>query len=150
VSPLKPAVVRFYFDADLLGLGKLLSPQRSDFTYPGDLGGTIKKRPRPPCPITDPATKDPEWIPVVARLGWVIVTRDRRIQERPAEIAAVRDSGAKMVNLASADAGTTWAQLEVFMTQWRRIEALAERPGPFIFSANRTSFRELSLTRPSV
>lgn len=146
MSPLKAAVVRFYFDADLLGLGKLLSPQRSDFTYPGDPGGIIKKRPRPPCLITDPATKDPEWIPVVASQGWVIVTRDRRIQERPNEIAAVRDSGAKMINLASADAGTTWAQLEVLMTQWRRIEALADRPGPFVYSVSRTSFREVPLT----
>ncbi len=145
VSPPKPAVVRFYFDADLLGLGKLLSPQRADFTYPGDPGGLIRKRLRPPCQVADPATKDLDWIPVAARAGWVIVTRDRRIQDRPAELAAVRDFGAKMVNLASADAGTTWAQLEVFMSQWRRIEDLADRPGPFIYSVGRTSFRELPL-----
>lgn len=88
MSPPKHAVVRFYFDADLLGLGKLLSPQRADFTYPGDSGGLIKKQVRPPCQVANPATKDLDWIPVVARAGWVIVTRDRRIQDRPAEPCA--------------------------------------------------------------
>jgi hypothetical protein len=35
---------------------------------------------------------------------------------------AVRSFKARMVALASADAKTTWDQLEVFMTQWREIE----------------------------
>lgn len=141
----RPATVRFYFDADVLGLARLLCQQRADFTFVGDPGARIKKRDRPPCPVASSATKDSEWIPVVAELGWLVITRDRRIQERTAEIEAVRTYGAKMVNLASPDAGTTWAQLEVFMLQWRRIEALADQPGPFIYSASRSSFRRLEL-----
>jgi hypothetical protein len=35
-----------------------------------------------------------------------------------------------------------WAQLELFMTQWRRIEACFDEPGPFIYSATRTTFRQ--------
>jgi hypothetical protein len=42
-----------------------------------------------------------------------------------AEIAAVRDNGARMVALAGREAIGTWAQLEVLLTQWRRVEALA-------------------------
>lgn len=141
----RPATVRFYFDADVLGLARLLCQQRSDFTFVGDPGARVKKRDRPPCPVASSATKDSEWIPVIAKLGWVIITRDRRIQEHTAEIDAVRAYGAKMVNLASADAGTIWAQLEVFMLQWRRIEALADQPGPFIYSASRSNFRRLEL-----
>jgi hypothetical protein len=34
----RPAAVRFYIDADLLGLGKLLGTLRNDVTYPGDPG----------------------------------------------------------------------------------------------------------------
>lgn len=98
MTSLKPATVRFYFDADVLGLAKLLARERDDFTYPGDPGGRIKKRSRPPCPITTPAAKDSEWIPVVSRLGWVVVTRDRHIQDNRAEIEAVRTYGTKMVN----------------------------------------------------
>lgn len=134
----RPAAVRFYFDADVLGLAKLLCRERSDFTFPGDPGARVKRRLRPACPITDPATKDHVWIPEVAAQGWLIITRDRRIQEKRAEINAVRDHGAKMVNLASADASSTWSQMEMFMTRWRDIEALTEEPGPFIYMLSRT------------
>jgi hypothetical protein len=146
VSRAKPATVRLYFDADLLGLANLLCRERSDFTYPGDPGGRIKKRERPPCPIKTPAAPDSEWIPTVAKLGWLIITRDRHIQDNRAEIETVRIYGAKVVNLASEDASTTWTQLEVFMTQWRRIERLADEPGPFIYIASRTgAFRSIDL-----
>ena len=145
MSRLRPAEVRFYFDADLLGLAKILAPHRHDFTYPGDPGGEIRKRLRPPCPITRSDILDVDWIPPVAAEGWIAVTRDARIQHRPAELAAVRDHAARLVNLDSADAGTKWGQLEVFMTRWRRIEALLERPGPFILSVSRTAFREVNL-----
>jgi len=52
----KPAIVRFYFDADVLGLAKILVTLRSDVTYPGDPGGVVHRRARPACPITSPAT----------------------------------------------------------------------------------------------
>jgi hypothetical protein len=81
----------------------------------------------------------------VAAEGWVIITRDRRIQDHRAEIDAVRTHSAKMINLASADASTTWAQLEVFMSRWRQIEAAASEAGPFIYVASRTVFRSIDL-----
>lgn len=135
----KPATVSLYFEADVLGLAKLLCQQRHDFTYPGDPGATIRKQSRPPCVITDPATKDPVWIPTVATQGWLIVTRDRAIQSKRAEIDAVRRYSAKVINLASQDAASTWGQqLEVFMTRWRDIETLIAEPGPFIYELTRT------------
>jgi len=138
VSLAKPVAPRFYFDADVLGLAKLLARERADFTYPGDPGRRIKKRLRPPCIITTPATLDTVWIPAVAARGWVILTRDQAIQNNRAEIDAVRTHGAKMVNLASAEASNTWAQLEVFMARWRDIEPLVDESGPFIYIATRT------------
>lgn len=138
MTPARPAAIRVYFDADVLGLAKLLCQERADFTFPGDPGGRVKKRERPPCPITSPDVKDSVWIPDVAARGWLIVTRDRAIQENRAEINAVREHGARMVNLASVDAGRTWTQLEVFMSRWREIEALIDEPGPFICVASRT------------
>ena len=137
MSQPKPVAPRFYFDADVLGLAKLVAQERADFTYPGDPGGRIKKRLRPRCIITTPDTKDSVWIPAVAAQGWLIITRDKEIQVNRAEIDAVRDNGAKMVNLASQDAKNTWAQLEVLI-RWREIDALAEQSGPFICIASRT------------
>lgn len=144
--PAKPADVRFYFDADLLGVAKVLAQLRPDITYPGDPGAVVHRRERPPCPITSPAMLDTEWIPVVAEAGWLIITRDSHIQDHRAEIAAVRDNGARMLALSGRDATTTWNQLEVLFSQWRRIEALVTEGGPFIYAVTRSGLRSISLS----
>lgn len=141
----KPADVRFYFDADVLGLAHQIAGLRPDATYPGDPGGVVLKRLRAPCPITSPAVKDRVWIPQVTALGWLIITRDARIQEHTAEIGAVRESGARMVLLGGREANGTFDQLEVFMSQWRAIRACLDEPGPFIYLATRTTFRKIDL-----
>ena len=146
MSRIKPADVRFYIDADLLGLARVLAGLRHDVTYPGDPGALIHKRSRPPCPITSPAVKDTQWIPEVAARGWLIITRDRHIQEHHLEIAAVREHRARMVALTAADAGSVFAQLEVVMSRWRDIERCASQPPPFIYAATRTTMRSIPLT----
>lgn len=78
--------------------------------------------------------------------GWLVITRDRNIAASRAETAAVRESGARMVALAGRDTIGTWAQLETLLCQWRSIEPLLDRPGPFIYSATQTSLRPIDLT----
>lgn len=141
----KPAAVRFYVDADVLGLAKILVQVRSDVTYPGDPGGVLHKRARPACPITSPNVADDIWIPEVTGRDWMIITRDSNIADNRAEIAAVRESGARMVTLAGREAIGTWAQLEVLLCQWRTIEDRLVEPGPFIYSATRTRLRSIPL-----
>jgi hypothetical protein len=141
----KAAAVRFYFDADILGLGKLISTIRADVTYPGDPGGLVHKRIRPVCPITTPHTRDLDWIPVVARARWIAITRDRHIQDHRAELAAVRDHRLRLVALSGPEARTTWEQLEVVMSQWRAIEGLLDQEGPLLRLATRTSLRAVPL-----
>ena len=138
---MKPALVRYYFDADILGLGKLIASLRSDCTYPGDAGAVIHKRERSPCLVASADIPDQDWIPLVADAGYLIVTRDRWISRRVAERQAVFEHGARMVVLSARHAKTLWAQLEVLMSQWRRIEKLLELPGPFIYRASRTTLR---------
>jgi hypothetical protein len=48
-----------------------------------------------------PHAKDTEWIPVVAHSRWLIITRDRHIQENRREIISVREHGARMVALSA-------------------------------------------------
>jgi hypothetical protein len=148
VTRVKPAEVRFYLDADILGLAHVLAHLRADVTYPGDPGAVIQKRERPPCPIANTATPDHEWIREVAARGWLIVTRDKRIQDHRAEITAVRRSGARMVALSSDDARSTFGQLEVVMCRWRDLERCMTEPGPFIYTATRTSFRRVPIDPP--
>lgn len=139
----KPAEVRFYVDADMLGLAKVLAALRPDVTYPGDPGAVLHRRSRPPCPVANPRAKDTEWIPIVSRLGLIVLTRDRHIHQHTAELSAVRAANGRMVALSSTEAATTWGQLEVVMSQWRQIEALADLPGPFVYSASRTVLTKL-------
>ena len=63
---LRATQVRFYVDADILGLGKLLGSLRNDVTYPGEAGAVIHQRRREPCPIARPDVLDTDWIPEVA------------------------------------------------------------------------------------
>lgn len=66
--------IRFFVDADLLGLAKALATVRTDVTFPGDPGETRPALPpRPACPIA-PDAKDSDWIPVVAKEGWIVIT----------------------------------------------------------------------------
>ena len=105
---LRAAQVRFYVDADILGLGKILGALRNDVTYPGDPGAVLHKRQRAPCPIAGPDVLDTDWIPEVAARGWLIVTRDSMIIQNRNEIAAIRENNAKMVALNQRDAQTKW------------------------------------------
>lgn len=142
---MRDADVWMYLDADILGLAKILTQLRADVTYPGDPGGVVRKRSRPPCPVQSPATKDHIWIPRVTELGWLIVTRDSAIQRHRREIGAVQEHSARMIALAGKEAGDTWHQLEILMTQWRAIARQAAEPGPFICTATRTALRSIDL-----
>jgi hypothetical protein len=147
ISGSKPAEIKFYLDADILGLAKILVQMRPDMTYPGYQGDKtpLHRRVRPPCPIIDPGTPDTQWIPEVARQGWLALTRDSKIQDRLAEIESVRISGCRLVAFTGSDARTPWDQLEVLMCQWRGITALLDEDGPLVYAATRTSLRPIKL-----
>ena len=145
MSRVKPAQVRFYVDADILGLGRILAGLRPDVTYPGDPGTVLYKKQRPPCVVQTPATLDTEWIPRVTAEGMLIITRDRQIQHHLAELQAVKEYGARMVALSGKDARGTFDQLEIVMCRWRDIEACLDEAGPFIYTATRTVFRRIDL-----
>jgi hypothetical protein len=134
--------VRFYVDADLIGLAKVLVAVRSDVTFPGDTGGLgIDGLNREPCPV-DAGTLDVDWVPKVAGLGWVIITRDRHIRHRPAEREALIEHKARLVTLDARRQLDRWGQLEIVVTQWRAIEEMADLPGPWVYSASRTGLHK--------
>src|SRR4051812_23148130 len=108
--------LRYYVDADCLGLAKVLAQIRVDVTYPGEPGGMGRDRKlRPPCPVTSTDVRDVDWIPIVAAEGWLIITRDSRIRRRPLELAAVVDHGARMVALSARQPLRTFDELELLL-----------------------------------
>ena len=137
--------VRFYVDADTLGLAHIMVRLRWDVTYPGDPGGRFKRHTRPPCPITTTDIDDEDWIPIAASRGWTIISRDMKIEKRPAELAAVKENRAKVIALSSNEKLDVWRQLEILMCNWRAIEKLSETEGPFIYVLTRTGSRKLQL-----
>ncbi len=140
---IRRAEVRFYFDADILGVAHVIAALRPDCTYPGDPGAVIHRRRRLPCPVMK--KDDEDWVPRVAELGWLIITRDHNIRENPEERRAVRVSGARMVALSGQDAGNKWDQLRLLMQRWPQLEKLAGEPGPFIWLASRSRMTLLDL-----
>ena len=143
---MKLADVRFYVDADILGLAKVLEQLRADVTFPGDPGRVVHKRSRPACPVTSPRALDDAWIPVVAERGWLAITRDSKIAQHSAEVTMVREHGARLVAISGQEGLGTWEQLEIVMSQWRQLEKLQELPGPFIYRMTRTSLAALDMT----
>ena len=120
----------------------MLAGVRSDVTYPGDPGGPGSDGfERPPCPVRA-GDKDVDWIPLVARAGWIIIRRDRHIQHRPAERQALIAAQAKMFRLDARHGLNKWQQLEIIVTQWRRFEQMSELPGPWLYMATRTTLRK--------
>ncbi|NDL57819.1 hypothetical protein [Phytoactinopolyspora mesophila] len=138
---------RWYFDADTIGVGKALKDIRRDVTWPGDDGERKRARDRQtPCPVRQTDTPDERWIPTVTQWGLTIITRDKKIQARTAEITAVRDAGARMFAITSEGNLNRWELLEVVVSQWRSMEnVVTTRTGPYIFALTRTGMREINI-----
>lgn len=138
---------RWYVDADTLGLAHILVRARRDVTYCGDDGQRHRKSwTMAPCVIQDTATPDDVWIPRVAAAGLAIITRDKHIEMRTAEKNAVLAARARMFAITSEESLDAWGLLEVVVTQWRRMEEVAEKPGPYIYAVTRSGVREIRLT----
>ena len=134
-----PARTRFYLDADVLGLAKLLVQIRSDVTYPGDPGGLCPDgRLRPPCVVSTPATLDDEWLPVVAQAGWVVITKDSAIGRSRRLRDLANQHGSRLVAIAARGKMRTWDHLVVVAAVWERIEELYDLPGPWMYRATRS------------
>jgi len=125
-------VIRFYLDADVLPLARVLAPLRDDVAYPGH-------------PAATAVDGDDAMLAAAAKRGWLVITRDAHVEDHRGWLGAVAEHRAKLVVLAGREARGTWGQLEIVLTQWRAIEALAEEDGPFIRAATRSGLRAVPL-----
>jgi hypothetical protein len=76
---------------------------------------------------------DPIWLRAVGEWGWLAVTRDKFIRRRPAERAAVVESGLRLFVLNQGRHMITLDYLEALSNYWRKmLEFAAENEGPTI------------------
>lgn len=112
-----PVPPRFFVDEDLAGLGLALTRLRRDTL----LGGRSKLVPK----------DDPDWIPIVAKLGLVVITNDRHIRTRPGEADKAVDAGLRCVHLRPMPKNPTqWDFMLQLTRHWPLVEALFDRSGP--------------------
>ena len=138
-----PAVLgsEYFTDENALGLGKLLRrASRDDVLYPGHEA-------LPEVPL---GTPDLDWMPEVARRELIVVTRDRRIRTRPAELRVYLEHGIRSVWLGAKQDLGPQDQLEPFLKHEPRLqrEIIKRGPGPWALAMSPTSLRSLTLRRP--
>ena len=77
----------------------------------------------------------------------MILTSDQHIRSRRAELKAVVDSGARLVAVVASSPNerlNNFGILEIVMINWRRIEALEQLPGPYVYTASRSGLTKVA------
>jgi len=134
-----PAQGPVYFtDENTLGLGKLLRRSgRDDVLYPGHKD----------LPEVSIGTPDLEWMPVIAQRDLIVVTRDRRIRTRPAELRAYSELGIRSVWIGAKQDLGPHDQVALFLKHEARLqrEIIKRGPGPWALALSPTGLRPLRL-----
>lgn len=131
----------YFTDENTLGLGKLLRRGgRDDVLHPGheDL---------PEVPL---GTPDLGWMPIVAERDLVVLTRDRRIRTRPAELRAYWELGIRSVWLGGKQDLSPSDQVDLFLRNEQRLlrEVVKRGPGPWALAMSASGVRPLRLRIP--
>jgi hypothetical protein len=135
--PARPRAV-YFADENALGLGKLLRRGgREDVLYPGheDL---------PEVPL---GTQDLDWMKVIARRNLIVLTRDRRIRSRPAELRQYTELGIRSVWIGAKQDLSAQAMVELFLKHESRLqrEATKRGPGPWALAMSTSGVRPLNV-----
>lgn len=128
----------YFTDENALGLGKRLRQRgRDDVLYPGH-----ERLPNVPL-----GAADVDWMPVVGRAGLVVLTRDRRIRTRPAELAVYREHGIRSVWIgAKRDLGPD-DQVAIFLAHEARLTRAIDElgTGPWALVLTASGVRQITL-----
>lgn len=87
---------------------------------------------------------DVQWLSVVGDRGWLAITRDAHILNRPDELRALLEHGVGAVILR-APAATPFQMLAFAVKRWDWLREIdADQPRPFVFSATLDGEPELA------
>lgn len=135
------ASTAYFADENALGLGKLLHRAgRQDILYPGHTD----------LPAVPLGTADVDWMPVIGRNGFVVITRDRRIRSRPAELEAYYAHGIRSIWIGTKQDLGPQQQVELFLRHERRVQRFIVKlgGGPWALAMSMNGVRPLTLATP--
>jgi hypothetical protein len=131
--------VRYFTDENAMGLAKILlrDHARDDLVHPGH--ALVPEVPR--------GTVDLDWMPFVGRMGWIVLTRDRRIRTRPAELQAYHEHRLCSVWIGGRQDHTSFDLVEIFIEHERRLERWATKlgAGPWALAMTQSGVRQIGL-----
>lgn len=127
----------FFADETDLALAKLLDRDYGGVVHPGH--AQLPEVPR--------GTDDTEWLKVVGAKSFIVITRDRGIQDKPLERQAWRDHLVRGFVLTGRLSQRTDASFSTLASNWSEIMKLVTdgRPGPWMFSVGSQGLREVDL-----
>jgi PIN like domain len=128
---------RFFVDENDLALGKALRAIHDDVVFPGH--SELPEIPR--------GALDDEWLPVVAALNMVVITRDQRIRYRPIEKRLWVEHCVRGFVLTGRDSQLTISSLAVLEHHWPHIEQVIidEPTGPWMYALTSAGLRRIPL-----
>lgn len=89
-------------------------------------------------------TRDDVWIADASRDGLLLISADQRIRYRPLERRAICVHAARCVTFAVGNL-TAEGMVELFFRHLPAIEAVAERPGPYVYHLTRDRLSPMRL-----
>jgi len=128
----------YFADENTLGMAKvLIRLGREDVEHPGH-----SRVPEVPL-----GARDLDWMPTVGAAGFIVVTRDRRIRTRPAELAAYRSFGIRSVWIGAKQDLRPQDQAELFLEHEERLrrEIIKRGAGPWALAMNVSGLRPVRL-----
>lgn len=77
-------------------------------------------------------TTDVEWLQEVSQRGWVVLTKDKKIESRPLEVEAIAHAGAKVFILVSGNL-TSQQMAKIFVDVLGKLKKVTQgHKAPFI------------------
>ena len=132
-----PPDLRWFVDETSMGLGKMLAIARTDVVHPGHFF----------LPSVPTGTIDTVWMPIVAGMDLVVISRDKRIRTKPAELAAFRAAGLRVFWIAGRKDLSNWESIKLMVKWWERMEEIVRDrgDGPWFQAVSDGAIREFTV-----
>jgi len=128
----------YFADENTLGFAKLMRRAgRTDVRHPGLAS-------LPDVPL---GTTDLDWMPIIGARRWILISRERHIRSRPADLAAFREHGICSVWIGAKRDLSPQDQVDLFLRYEDRLirEIIKRGPGPWALAMSPSGLRPLGL-----